>query len=277
MVVGEANLAMSRSRNLAVTALVVALAIGLGSSAVLAPEADALVSISTLTVVDGSVLVSHGGSEFRSAHVGDVINAGDTIRAESGAAAEITYFEGSSVRLEADTQIVVESLRTEADGGTVIGMMQTLGRTWHVVTKLISGSSRYEVRTPSSTASVRGTIFAVDVHADADGPAATVTTSEGVVIHTAAGAPTGVQVRAGQESTKSASRPAQVVHAAPPGTLRDAPARPASVPDPAKKHAPSSDRAQVRTDTRLADPPRTTTEPKDRAESSKQKPKRAGD
>src|SRR5207237_5742121 len=201
------------------------------------------------------------GGPFTPARDGDAVAAGDTIRTGPGGVAEITYFEGSSVRLDAETEVIVEALRTEVDGGTVIGMMQTLGRTWHVVTKLISGSSRYEVRTPSSTASVRGTIFAVDVHADADGPAATVTTSEGVVIHTAAGAPTGVQVRAGQESTKSASRPAQVVHAAPPGTLRDAPARPASVPDPAKKHAPSSDRAQVRTDTRLADPQRTTTEP----------------
>src|SRR5205823_6431637 len=103
---------MSRPRTTALTVLVVALALGLGSSAVLAPEADA---------------------------------------------------------------------------PTVIGMMQTLGRTWHVVTKLISGSSRYESRTRSSTAAVRGTIFAVDVHVDADGPAATVTTSEGVVVHSAAG------------------------------------------------------------------------------------------
>src|SRR5436190_22150646 len=211
---------MSRPRNLAAIVLAVALALALGSSAVLAPEADAYVSRSALTLVAGSVLVSHDGASFKPAHEGDVIAAGDTIRTESGAAAEITYFEGSSVRLEADTQIVVESLRTEADGGTVIGMMQTLGRTWHVVTKLISGSSRYEVRTPSSTASVRGTIFAVDVHVDADGPVATVTTSEGVVLHTAADPSlagiTEVRVTAGQESTKSASRPADPVHAAPP-------------------------------------------------------------
>ena len=268
---------MSRPRTTALTVLVVALALGLGSSAVLAPEADALVSISTLTVVDGSVLISHAGSGFAPAREGEVVAAGDTIRTASGAAAEITYFEGSSVRLEADTQIVVESLRSEADGGTVIGMMQTLGRTWHVVTKLISGSSRYEVHTPSSTASVRGTIFAVDVHVDADGPGATVTTSEGVVVHSATGAATGARVEAGQESTKSASRPADSVHAAAPATLREAPARPASAPHRTKTHAPSSDRAEVRTDGRLADPVRAVTPQKDRTASSKQKPKRAGD
>ena len=271
---------MSRPRNIAAIVLVVTLALALGSSAVLAPEADAYVSRTALTFAAGSVLLSHDGSSFKPAHEGDVIAAGDTIRTESGAAAEITYFEGSSVRLEADTQIVVESVRTEADGGTVIGMMQTLGRTWHVVTKLISGSSRYEVRTPSSTASVRGTIFAVDVYVDADGPGATVTTSEGVVVHSAAGpagAASAVRVTAGQESTKSASRPADSVHAAAPATLREAPARPASAPHRTKTHAPSSDRAEVRTDGRLADPVRAVTPQKDRTASSKQKPKRAGD
>src|SRR5437016_14253721 len=266
---------MSRPRNIAAIVLVVTLALALGSGAVLAPEADAHVSRTALTFVAGSVLLSHDGSEFNEAHEGDVIAAGDTIRTESGAAAEITYFEGSSVRLEADTQIVVESVRTEADGGTVIGMMQTLGRTWHVVTKLIMGSSRYEVRTPTSTASVRGTIFSVDVHADADGPAATVTTSQGVVVHSAAGpaaAATAVRVTAGQESTKSASRPAESVHAAAPATLREAPARPASAPQSTKTHAPSSDRAEVRTDARPAAPVRAVTPQKDRTASSTQTP-----
>jgi hypothetical protein len=265
--------AISRPRSLAAIVVLVALALALGSSAVLAPEADATVSRSTLTLVTGSVVVSHDGSEFRPAHEGDVIAAGDAIRTDPDATAEITYFEGSSVRLESDTQIVVESLRTQADGGTVIQMLQTLGRTWHVVTRLISGSSRYEVRTPSSTASVRGTIFAVDVHVDANGPTATVTTSEGVVVHSALAArSTGaVRVTAGQESTKSASRPVEPVQAAAPATLREAPARPASAPAPAKRHAPSSDRVEVRTVTRVANPGRAITQPKDRAKASKQK------
>ena len=266
-------MALSRSRNVAAVVLIVALALGAGSSALLAPGADALVSRSMLTVVDGAVLVSQGGAEFTSAREGVVLAAGDRIRTGAGAAAEITYFEGSSVRLEAETEIVVESLRTEADGGTVIAMMQTLGRTWHVVTKLISGSSRYEVRTPSSTASVRGTIFAVDVHIDADGPAATVTTSEGVVVHTAADTQavevSQVRVTAGQESTKSASKPAEPAHAAAPATLRQAPARPTSTPSPAKSSRPSSDRADLKSTARAAEPALVAAQPKDRAKTSK--------
>jgi hypothetical protein len=276
--------ALSRSRTVAAIVLILALALGVGSSVVLAPEANAVVSVSTLTVVDGAVLISHAGAEFKSARLGDVLVAGDTIRTGNGGGAEITYFEGSSVRLEAQTEIVVERLRTEADGGTVIGMMQTLGRTWHVVTKLISGSSRYEVRTPSSTASVRGTIFAVDVRVDADGPAATVTTSEGVVLHSAAdpniAEVTQVRVTAGQASTKSATKPAEPVHAAAPATLRDAPARPTSAPRPTKSQKSSTDRANLRSTERTTDRVLAATQSKDRMNTSKirkHQDRRAGD
>ena len=222
-------MALSRSRRITALVVIVALAFGAGSSVVLAPEADAVVSTSTFTVIDGSVAVSHG-AEFVSARVGDLVAAGDTIRTGPGATAEITYFEGSTVRLEAETELVVQSLRTESDGGTVIEVLQRLGRTWHVVTKLIAGSSRYEVRTPASTASVRGTIFAVDVRLEPDGPTATVTTSEGLVIHSAADPATAVvsevRVAAGQRSTRSPNWPVERAETAAPETLREAPARP---------------------------------------------------
>lgn len=143
-------MAMSRSRAIAAVVLSVALALGLGSTVVLAPQADALVSSSTLTVVDGTVFILHG-SDQRLAREGDVIAAGDTLRAGTAAAAEITYFDGSSLRIEANADIVMQSLPT-ANGS--VGC--TLGRAWHVVTNLIGGGSRYEVRTRSSTASVRG-------------------------------------------------------------------------------------------------------------------------
>ena len=140
-------MALSRSRHVA-SAFLVALALGIGSSAVLARDADVL-AITTLTVVDGAVLVRHGDARFEPAREGDIVAAGDIVRTATGASAEITYFEGSSTRLEGDSQIVVESLRD-------VGMVQRVERTLQVVTGLVSGSSRYNVRTPTSTASVRG-------------------------------------------------------------------------------------------------------------------------
>lgn len=149
-------MAFSRSRTAAAVVLIVALVLGVGSRVVFATEADALASITTLTLVNGEVLIRHGNGNFVLAQEGDVLAAGDTIRTGTAAYAEITYFEGSSVRLDAETELTVEALTTEADGGAVSRMTQTLERTWHSVTKLITGGTRYEVRAPSSTASVRG-------------------------------------------------------------------------------------------------------------------------
>jgi hypothetical protein len=143
--------ALSRSRVVAATVLAAALALWVGSNVVRASEVNGLAAVSTFTVVDGAVLMSHSGAEFTSARVGDVVAAGDTIRTGAGASAEITYFDGSSVRLEADADVVVTSLRS-SDGGAP----QTFARVWHVISELVSGSARYKVGGPSWTASVRG-------------------------------------------------------------------------------------------------------------------------
>jgi hypothetical protein len=138
---------VSRARTAGATVLLLALA--LGSTAVLAAQdVDAHASSSLLTVVSGAVVISHGGSEFTAAQEGELIAAGDTIRTEGGAAAEITYFDGSTVRLGAGTDKVVAGL-TPPRG-------DALSRTWRVITRIFAGGSRYDVGTPSSTASVRG-------------------------------------------------------------------------------------------------------------------------
>jgi hypothetical protein len=82
------------------------------------------------------------------------------------------------VTIDPGTELRIDNAWTNADGGTVVVMTQALGRTWHVVTKLMVGSSKYEVKTPASTASVRGTQFQVD----ADANATRVATSEGTVV-----------------------------------------------------------------------------------------------
>ena len=144
-------MAFSRSRIAAAAALAVALAFGAGSTVLAAPEGDALAAVSTLTVVDGAVFTSRDGGDFTLARETDVLAAGDIVRTGPGAAAEITYVDGSSVRLEANAELSVARLRC-SDGG----VPQTFGRAWHVITKLVTGDSRYELRTPTFTASVRG-------------------------------------------------------------------------------------------------------------------------
>ena len=160
-------------------ALSFVLALVLAATGVVAPRGSgiALGASSTVTVLSGDVLVSHAGGDFVALVDGDIVGPGDVVRTQDGARAVITYFEGSTVEIEPGSELSIDEASSRPDGSTVIVMTQNVGRTWHVVTHLLTGGSRYDVRTPNTTASVRGTAFQIDV-ADEQ---TIVTTTEGRV------------------------------------------------------------------------------------------------
>jgi hypothetical protein len=168
---------------------------------------------STVTVLDGSVFVRHGGGQFAPITDGDVVAGGDTIRTGAESHGVLTFFDGTTVELEPETEITVATLEASAAGDKIVDITQAIGRTWHVVTHLASPTSQYEIRTPTSTAIVRGTAFEVDVAADGTSAAAT---TDGDVAVSAQG--TEVHVLAGQFTTVSQGAP-------------PAPAQPSPVPD----------------------------------------------
>ena len=139
----------------------------------------ALGAATTVSIISGDIRVRHGATgSFVSATDGEVLVAGDTVRTADGSRAVLTYFEGSTVSIEPNSELTLEIASSLKDGSTVVVMQQSFGRTWHVVTKLITGNSKYEVKTPASTASVRGTAFQVD----SDAERTVVTTTEGTVV-----------------------------------------------------------------------------------------------
>ena len=174
----------------------------------------ALAAATTVTIISGDIQVRHGSTaSFASATDGEVLVAGDTVRSGDDSRAVLTYFEGSTVSIEPDTELTIEKTSVLTDGSTIVLMQQNFGRTWHVVTKLITGNSKYEVKTPASTASVRGTAFQVD----SDGERTIVTTTEGTVIDRVAdpdhqGQTVDVPVPAGKtHEQKKNARPAPAV------------------------------------------------------------------
>ncbi len=165
-------------------ALAAALVFGVsGTSATAEPASAAPASAapSVLTIISGSVLVRHPDADFMPAHDGDALAVGDTVRTEADSRAVLTMFEGSTVELEPLTEITIDDASRHADS-TIVLFTQMLGRTWHVVTHLLTPDSRYNVKTPAATASVRGTAFEVTV-SDRPGEvgATTVTTTNGAV------------------------------------------------------------------------------------------------
>lgn len=157
-----------------------------------------------LTVISGDVLMRFGGNDFSSASDGAVLYVGSTVRTSAGARAVITLFEGSTVELEPASDITIEGASMRG-ASTIVQLAQSVGRSWHVVTHLTTADSRYEVRTPSATASVRGTAFEVAVETGTAGPTTTVTTTEGRVATTDLSASGEVLVSADQTTTVRAN------------------------------------------------------------------------
>lgn len=133
-----------------------------GAIALLFPT-QALGSSSTLEVLDGVVAVSHDGNTFTLGQDGDMLQEGDIIRTGEGAHAVLTFFDGSIIELEPGSEIRVETLQATSAGDLLMTMQQTVGRSWHVVSRTLTPNSKYEIRTPAATATVRGTAFLLTV------------------------------------------------------------------------------------------------------------------
>ncbi len=201
------------------------LAVILGVTGVLVPRSSrtALGASTTISIISGDVLVRHArAADFVAVQDGDILVAGDTVRTGTDARAVLTYFEGSTVEIEPSSELVINVATANRDGSTVIQMTQSTGKTWHVVTHLLSGNSKYDVSTPTSVASVRGTAFEVDVEIKNGTPVATVTTTDGTVVHSAddperPGQKVEIPVPAGFTSdTKKGEKPADAKPAPPP-------------------------------------------------------------
>lgn len=174
----------------------------------------ALGASTMLTIISGEVdLRASDADDFKPAEDGALLRAGMTVRTSADAYAVLTYFEGSTVSLDPSTTVVIAALGADPDGSTVISMEQQTGRTWHSVSKLLNPRSKYDVRTPTATATVRGTAFAVSIATDEQGElSSTVETTEGAVATAklatvAEPQPAEVIVRPGSQVTVKRSAP----------------------------------------------------------------------
>ncbi|MFC1969602.1 FecR domain-containing protein [Chloroflexota bacterium] len=150
--------------------------------------------LTMLSITEGDVFIMKSGTNsWLEAQVGMTLESGDTIKAGDASRAVITFFEGSTIELEAGAEISVTELGTALDtGSTTISLKQEIGKTISRVEKLADPASRYEVETPGAVAVARGTIM--HVHVDLQGgttlgcEAGNVTgTAQGVTVHVPVG------------------------------------------------------------------------------------------
>jgi hypothetical protein len=125
-------------------------------------------TLTILSITDGHVSVMEAGSaSWTEAEVGMSLEVGDSIKTGDNSSAKITFFDGSTIELQAGTEIGIAALDISADtGSTTITLEQTIGNTISRVTRLLDPASRYEVETPAGAAAVRGSVMQVYVIED---------------------------------------------------------------------------------------------------------------
>jgi hypothetical protein len=123
----------------------------------------------TLHPVTGTVEIQRGGDgAFRPGTEGATLRAGDVVRTGPDGRAEIEYFDGSLTRMDEATTFVLRELASIPDtpGSKLIEGEQAAGRTFQRIVEITDSESRFDVETPTATASVRGTQYVLTVHPD---------------------------------------------------------------------------------------------------------------
>ncbi len=122
-------------------------------------------TLTILSITEGDVSVmKEGTDDWTEVEIGMELEVGDAIKTGDDSGAEITFFDGSTMELEAGTEIEIISLDLACDTGvTTITLEQTIGTTISRVTKLLDPASSYEVETSTGVAGVRGSILIVTV------------------------------------------------------------------------------------------------------------------
>ena len=122
-------------------------------------------TLTILSISEGDVFVMKAGTDsWVEAQGGMSLEPGDSIKTGDDSGAEITFFDGSTIELEAGTEIEIVTLAISADcASTTITLEQTIGTTISRVTKILDPGSSYEVETPTGVAAVRGSVLIVTV------------------------------------------------------------------------------------------------------------------
>jgi hypothetical protein len=156
--------------------------------------------VGLLEPTSATVLVRLGPADFDKAIDRVVLRGGDAVRTDATGRALLTYADGATLVIEPNSEIVIESL--EQSGRDVIVLIsQTAGRVWYQLSRGMSQTARYEIRSGALAAVVRAG-STVEVAVAADG-STTVTTAEGVAQASAGGST--VAVTTGTSTTVTPS------------------------------------------------------------------------
>jgi len=124
--------------------------------------------IAAISDIDGSVLVQkRGESDFRPIEAKTHVLAGTLVKTGPDGGVTLNWVDGSRLRMGPDTQLRVRKCVLNTSNHASVALFDLdVGTIWVRVLELVGERSKFEIRTPTATAGVRGTVFSVSVGAD---------------------------------------------------------------------------------------------------------------
>lgn len=164
-----------RKRPLILAGVAAVVALVLGSIVVLSPVSAT--NLASVRPLEPTVSVEQP-SDRSPQPITSAVSAdeGARIHTDKTGVAEISYFDGSITRLGPETDYQLTTL-DDSDGRAIVGDLD-VGRTFHRVAELSGTGDRFEIRTGTAVAAVRGTRFIVNC---VSSTACTVSVIDGVV------------------------------------------------------------------------------------------------
>jgi hypothetical protein len=119
------------------------------------------------TFVKGDVDWSADGTTWAHVKRGADVAPGSLLKTGDGSRAELTFVDGSIVRVGPASQLKVGAAAFDATTKEVkVEATLVAGEAWAKVAKLVDDKSKFQVKTANAVAGVRGTVFRVNVDRD---------------------------------------------------------------------------------------------------------------
>ena len=114
----------------------------------------------------GNVLVlSQGETRFRKAKFNMQVVNGDTVETKKQSRCEITYHDGSVVRIDEQSIYTIEKA-TISDEKKEVESNLSIGKLWANLKKLIRGKDSWKLKSPAAVVAVRGTVYRMNAGVD---------------------------------------------------------------------------------------------------------------
>ena len=123
-------------------------------------------AVGKVTFPLGNVLIlSTGERQFRQATFNMPVQNGDKIETRKKSRCELTFVDGSVVRIDEQSIYTVEKAIVDKESKQVESKL-SIGKIWANIKKLVSANDSWKLKSPAAVVAVRGTIYRMNAGAD---------------------------------------------------------------------------------------------------------------